>query len=529
MKNFTYCLIALCAFSSGADADILRVGGVNGTYAQIADAVAAAQDGDTIVVGAGNYTGFTVDAKSLTFVSELDDSRIRCGSVAITNTGPTQPVVLKLTADWHWWFYSLAITNCSGAVRVENGFFRGRSNSSALDNVITSSPNVVIDGGLYYGEDAALQIIDSQVAIYNGRYLASDGVYLFAGGTDGGDGLQRTGVGKVFMSATTATGGAGGQGGWLAGGGPGGGGGNGVTSLGLSNVLCLGCELTGGAAGAPVSFAGPGADLAIGIEVPGIPRLITATPIVFDTSQIELTFQGDVGEQVSYAISQEQHLVFGPEIGPLLVPSPQWISAGTIPASGTLHVIHAVPDLPQLERATLFFQGLMTGSANDYLTNASQTIILDRGLDDCTLLNTPLGKDQCSPNTPNSTGQSGRLGAMGSHCVSNNQVILTASMLPPNEFGYMLNSTGLDMIVNPGSALGTLCLGGGHPLGRHNSAADIRFTGADGDFELVVDMTSVPSPTGPVTAVAGQGWAFQAWHRDGSTSHFTNAIAIPFH
>jgi hypothetical protein len=219
----------------------------------------------------------------------------------------------------------------------------------------------------------------------------------------------------------------------------------------------------------------------------------------------------------------------GPEIGPLLLPNPQWIAAGAIPAGGTLVVTHENTDLPALDRSTLYFQGRMSGAGLSYLTNASRTLVLDRGLDDCTVQDVLLGKEYCSPNTPNSTGQPGRLNAVGSHCVSNNKVTLTASKLPMNEFGYVLNSTGLDQVVNPGGALGTLCLGGGHPMGRHNSPSEIRNSGVQGSFELDIDLTSMPGPGGQVTTVAGMGWAFQVWHRDGSVSRFTNAVAIAFH
>ena len=60
----------------------------------------------------------------------------------------------------------------------------------------------------------------------------------------------------------------------------------------------------------------------------------------------------------------------------------------------------------------------------------------------------------------------------------------------------------------------------------------IKNSGAGGVFQLALDLTQTPTPTGLVTVVAGDTWNFTAWHRDavgGSvTSNFTDAVSITF-
>ena len=75
-----------------------------------------------------------------------------------------------------------------------------------------------------------------------------------------------------------------------------------------------------------------------------------------------------------------------------------------------------------------------------------------------------------------------------------------------------------------------LCLGGG--IGRYVGPGQILNSGAAGLFQLPLDLTLTPTPTGLVAIAAGETWNFTAWHRDavaGSvTSNFTDAVAVTF-
>lgn len=69
-------MLPMLAFAEGADAHAVRIDGKEGSYANLEDAVRAAQSGDTIILGEGVYSlGGTqntqkVTTKSLTFVGK---------------------------------------------------------------------------------------------------------------------------------------------------------------------------------------------------------------------------------------------------------------------------------------------------------------------------------------------------------------------------------------------------------------------------------------------------------------------------
>ena len=108
---------------------------------------------------------------------------------------------------------------------------------------------------------------------------------------------------------------------------------------------------------------------------------------------------------------------------------------------------------------------------------------------------------------------------------------LTATLLPPNSFGFFLTSQAQGNVVNAGGSEGTLCLGGN--IGRFVGPGQVMNSGASGGLTLTVDLNAVPAatPTGVVAVQAGETWNFQAWHRDvnpAPTSNFTDAVSVTF-
>ena len=77
--------------------------------------------------------------------------------------------------------------------------------------------------------------------------------------------------------------------------------------------------------------------------------------------------------------------------------------------------------------------------------------------------------------------------------VSDNDLTLTASSLPPEQFGYFLSSPVQGFIANPGGSDGNLCLGGGALLGRY--AGMVQNSGPGGDPPVGSDANQ---PSGPV-------------------------------
>ena len=135
-----------------------------------------------------------------------------------------------------------------------------------------------------------------------------------------------------------------------------------------------------------------------------------------------------------------------------------------------------------------------------------------------------LGSSFCDPAVPNSTGLSAEIIALGSG-QAGDALTLGAEAMPSNQFGYFLVATGTGSAMPAGSN-GVLCLGTN--IGRFNALSQIRNSGGDGQFSLVVDTNALPlNPSAP--AVTGQTYHFQAWFREnGGTSNFTDATSVTF-
>jgi len=137
-----------------------------------------------------------------------------------------------------------------------------------------------------------------------------------------------------------------------------------------------------------------------------------------------------------------------------------------------------------------------------------------------------VGTSECGPAAPNSTGSSAIVRAYGSTTVADNELRLTASVLPPNQFTLLAVSRDAGSAVPPGSQ-GTLCLGG--TIGRYNGS--VTGSASFGSVSIPVDLTQVPQASTLAAVQPGETWRFQFWYRDvnpAQTSNFTDAVAITF-
>jgi len=135
-----------------------------------------------------------------------------------------------------------------------------------------------------------------------------------------------------------------------------------------------------------------------------------------------------------------------------------------------------------------------------------------------------IGASECGPAALNSTGSPASITAAGSVSVAADDVTLTATDVPPLQFGLFLASmdAGTGM---PAGSQGVLCLGS--PIGRYPVTA----ASLAGEMTQTVDVSAIPQPNVLVAAAAGETWRFQAWFRDANpspTSNFTDAVAITF-
>jgi hypothetical protein len=131
---------------------------------------------------------------------------------------------------------------------------------------------------------------------------------------------------------------------------------------------------------------------------------------------------------------------------------------------------------------------------------------------------------------PNSTGRAATIGADGSASVAANDLDLLAVDLPASAFAYFLTSRAQGFVAAPGGSQGDLCLGGA--IGRFVGPGQVQQASASGAISLSLDLTTHPTPTGPVVVPAGETWSFQAWYRDSvagvATSNFTDGLEVRF-
>jgi len=114
--------------------------------------------------------------------------------------------------------------------------------------------------------------------------------------------------------------------------------------------------------------------------------------------------------------------------------------------------------------------------------------------------------------------------------VAANAFTLRASDLSLNSFGFFLTSRTQGFVMNPGGSAGNLCLAGA--IGRYVGPCQIKNSGTSGAFELTINLTATPTPTGLVQIQPGETWNFQTWHRDAvggaATSNFTRGRSVQF-
>tara|TARA_R110002126_G_scaffold4409_11_gene23193 strand:- start:18000 stop:20432 length:2433 start_codon:yes stop_codon:yes gene_type:complete len=142
-----------------------------------------------------------------------------------------------------------------------------------------------------------------------------------------------------------------------------------------------------------------------------------------------------------------------------------------------------------------------------------------------------VGRQFCDA-TPNSVGDDGGrtrswMRMTGTQSTTENHLISCLD-LPANEYGFLLVS-GSNAVSYPSSSEGILCVSGS--VGRYTD--QLQSSGAAGTMQFSVDPTALVRPWGIQSAMPGETWYFQAWHRDNvngmSTSNFTNAVAVTFH
>ena len=143
-----------------------------------------------------------------------------------------------------------------------------------------------------------------------------------------------------------------------------------------------------------------------------------------------------------------------------------------------------------------------------------------------------VGVAYCDAN-PNSLGLVASLSGFGSAAVSENQVRLVASEMPP--FAYAFFIVGRERIyISPlGGGEGALCVNGS--LMGFYGPGEVSPSDAGGRASLDVNLTAIPLPggAGSMAVQPGDTLNFQCWYRDrtaagATTTNTTNAVEILF-
>lgn len=347
IANVAAPLVALAASASGG-VFVVDVGGL-GTRTDLPAAVAAAADGDLLLVKAGAYSGFTIDNKALDIVAEAGVTPEVLGPIAIRNLAATRAVsvtglrVRQLvqpaspTAE-----PALAVTASTGAVRLQgldlqgfDGILCGAVGGHSL-SVFNSFDVVATRCTLQGGNGAPLQTYyshgghgvvtqNARIALYQCTVVAGHGGdgspacgpfigYGYAG--YGGEGVRSYGA-EVFAAGCSIQGGDGGSGlGPL----PAGCGGTAITALTSSSpsrVRLLDCTLAQGAPGGgsawlcttptPVTFVTPRSWI---VTLAGSARKTSAPRVLRENQILRVDFEGQPGDVVELRFATQARYTY---------------------------------------------------------------------------------------------------------------------------------------------------------------------------------------------------------------------------
>jgi len=420
--------IASVLSSARASADVIVVDDGGGAdHTSIQSAVDAAVDGDTILVRAGFYGGFTIANRSLTVTADAGENVVITGAVRVLDLTITQDVLLagltgagvpSLSDDLAG--HGLVLRNNFGSVRVETSSFTGADNFDATlpedciafgDNngfhgaLVENCADVVMHRSEFYGGDGLILPDDftglgycgfllpggdgghgvfadaARVVISDSVTVGGDGEYGGQGGR-GGDGYRGLGTGQVVVAGTELAGGEGGVGfDFLFG--PGGQGGDGILTLGSTDTLLRDNATAGGEGGHSVVFE-DGAD-GQGIEVYGTltefsqaARKLSADSPAREGELLSLDFEG-VPEDFAVLLYGTPETFLLPIFqGALLTDAtPGVIVLGTIDGTGQLSLEATVGGIDaSLGAIRLSLQGLFVTSTGTATLGSAQDVVL---------------------------------------------------------------------------------------------------------------------------------------------------------
>jgi hypothetical protein len=363
-------------------------------FTDIQPAIDAAADFDTVVVRAGSYSGFAIDAKAL-FVHA--DGAVRVLSftgpvITVSDTGAVQPVVVRGFTNVPNSQAGILVTGCQGAVLLEDCTINLLSPSVQVAKhgaLVIGSPRVTFAGCTLISEQspflqppaAGLTAMSSRVTVHGSQLLGGDSIGLAPG-----DGAQLT-ASFLVASGATIQGGEGDPGfsslGQCLQQGTRGGVGLGLDAT--SSVFALDTTIAGGSgggvppcipqpAGARISGAGTVT------EVAGPAAALTAESPAPAGQTVTLALTGTPGASAFLLVSPLHNPFFMRGCNGTLdidLALSLTVPLGVVPASGEIALPLTVPDPLGFPSLNLYLQAVTTLSGGCFLGRTTALLLVD--------------------------------------------------------------------------------------------------------------------------------------------------------
>lgn len=398
-------LLLACGASAQSVFVVAPVLGPGVFSTDIQPAINAAAEGDLVLVKAGTYSGFTINAKSVSVVADAGASVVANGFVFVSGLAASQHALLQgLTLHGDNSNPAIVLLNDPGAIWIEScDVTGGTQNGTGLVAVsVNSCPSVVIERSIMTGGSGAVGNTNdmgapalhvagpaSSVAVGDSQCIGGNGAPTFLTGLPnsgyGGPGLRIV-TGSTFASGTSFQGGNGAP--------PvphlfaGGGAAPGINTQGALTLLQ--CTSTPGITGNPALPVPPPIVVGFGGSLqtlPGVARHFATTSPMREGQTATITAGGLAGEFAGF--------LFAPSPGPVVLMLPfegalalsfanvDAFALGTIPAGGTLSTPIVVPNLPPtLQSGTFWCQSVFFDAQLTYalIGPASAVVVLDSTL-----------------------------------------------------------------------------------------------------------------------------------------------------
>jgi hypothetical protein len=386
MKLLALPLVALLPLSAAAAADVHVVDGAGaGEFIEIADAVAAATDGDVVLVRAGTYAlPVVIDGLAIDLMADVGAHVVLGPGLIARNTGIAQTVTISGLELRGGFLFDA----CRGSLQVQ-------------DVVVPQPPAAAQPAGLAFhfwgqcgiGESTQTVRQCDRVSFTGCTLHGAHGMTAGWDGTPGEHGLHVL-HSQVALFDCVLTGGHGGD--PLTGVHPpvyGGAGGDGLHVVGpSSSVVVDRLQATGGVGYVPVQWGEiAGCDgQPIREEVPGTAHLVTSPTLAFDVQPLfragvpaQATVTGNAGALIVLVSGETPGWrPLGTFAGTLLVGTPLRVSVlGNIPAGGVLQHTLLAPDPGTPEDTfSIHYQCVALTGGGRYLSEPRRVIVLDPSL-----------------------------------------------------------------------------------------------------------------------------------------------------